>query len=103
MKKPMMLNLLGGLHYSLLRSKNTYINGELAYFDQKFNKHQWGLLAGAELDLYATKQLFFTFGARGGFAANARSFPRMKGRDGTDPLAFNAGLYTRINFRFMQK
>jgi hypothetical protein len=103
MKYPMMLNMLGGVHFSVLRSKNTYVNGQLNYFDQKFNRQQWGLTAGAELDMYISRQLFFTVGARGGFAANAGGFPRLKGRDGDDPLAFNAGLYTRINFRFVQK
>jgi hypothetical protein len=99
-KNPIVLNFTGGFHYSVLRSRNTFINDELAYFDQKHNQHQWGLLGGAEVDIYATKQLFFTIGARAGFNAGTEGFPRMKGPDGSNPIAFQTGAFARLNYRF---
>jgi len=99
-KNPIVLNFTGGFHYSLLRSRNTFINGELAYFDQQHNQHQWGVLGGAEVDIYATKQLFFTIGARAGFNAGTEGFPRMKGPDGSNPIAFQSGAFARLNYRF---
>jgi hypothetical protein len=99
-KNPIVLNFTGGFHYSLLRSRNTFINDELAYFDQKHNQHQWGLLGGAEIDIYATKQLFFTVGARAGFNAGTEGFPRFKGSDGNNPVALQTGIFARLNYRF---
>ena len=100
-RNPVILNLMGGFQYSLLRSKNTFINDELALVDQKFNKHTWGLSAGAELDIYATKQLFFTIGMKSAFASDFSGFPRFKGKEGNDPMSIQTGLYARLNYRFI--
>jgi hypothetical protein len=99
-KNPVTLNFVGGFHYSVLRSRNTFVNGELSYFDQKHNQHQWGLVAGTEVDIYAGRQLFFTLGARMGFNAGTEGFPRMKGAEGNNPLAFQTGAFARLNYRF---
>lgn len=99
-KNPIVLNFTGGFHYSILRSRNTFINDELAYFDQKHNQHQWGLIGGAEIDIHATKQLFFTIGARAGFNTGTEGFPRFIGPDGNNPVALQTGAFARLNYRF---
>lgn len=100
-RNPIILNLMGGFQYSLLRYKNTFVNDELALVDQKFNKHTWGLAAGAELDIYATRQLFFTIGMKSAFASDFSGFPRFKGKEGNDPISIQTGLYARLNYRFI--
>lgn len=97
--KPIAMNILFGGHYSYLRSKNTFINGQLAFFDQKFNVHQWGLQLGLDFDIYLTERLFITTGARTGFGANLLGFPRPYGKNDKDPLSYQTGIYTKLQFR----
>jgi|GEM_PF-5907530 len=102
-KIPVTLNFIGGIQYSRLRSKNTFINNELSYFDIYHNKHQWGLLTGTELDFHATNRIFFTLGSRIGFNANANTFPRLRGNNGVDPVSMQIGVYAKINYRIIRK
>lgn len=97
--KPISMNVLFGGHYSYLRSKNTFIDNQLAFFDQKYNVHQWGLQVGLDFDIYLTQRLFITTGARTGFGANLLGFPRPYGKNDKDPLSYQTGVYTKLQFR----
>lgn len=97
---PTSLSLLGGAHYSRLKTTNTYIDGEVAPFEVNYNKNQWGFLAGLELDLYPTNRIFFTVGARATFNADLATFPSLRGADGKAPFSVQTGVYAKLNYLF---
>lgn len=97
---PASLSLLGGAHYSKLKTTNTYVNGEVEPFEVNYNKNQWGFLAGVEFDLYPTNRIFFTVGARATFNADATTFPSLRGADGTAPFSVQTGVYAKLNYLF---
>ncbi len=100
---PATFNLLGGLHYSRLKSTSTYINGEVEPFEINYNKQQWGLMAGFEFDLYPVDRIFFTFGGRASFNADLAAFPSLRGANGTAPFSVQTGLYAKIHYVFNKK
>jgi hypothetical protein len=101
--KPIILNLLFGGHYSHMQQCKMYIDGKASSFDQKVNNNEWGLMSGMDFDIYLNKHIYFTSGIRGGFGANTKGFPRMKGSDGNSPVSLQLGVYTKLNFRLPLK
>lgn len=102
-KSPVTFNFVGGLHYSKLKSVNTFINNQIAPVQVNYNDHEWGMLGGVEFDIYATNRIFFTLGSRVAFNADLKQFPRLRGKDGSDPFSIQAGVYAKINYVFSFK
>lgn len=97
---PATFNLLGGFHYSRLKSTSTYINGQVEPFELNYNKQQWGLMAGLEFDFYPVDRIFFTVGGRASFNADIEAFPSVRGANGTAPFSVQTGVYAKIHYVF---
>lgn len=102
-KSPITLNFVGGVHYSKLKSVNTFIDGQIAPVKVNYNEQEWGMLGGIEFDIFPTNRLYFTLGSRMTFNADLKQFPRLRGRDGSDPFSIQSGVYAKINYVFSFK
>ncbi|HUH75008.1 MAG TPA: outer membrane beta-barrel protein [Chitinophagales bacterium] len=102
-KTPITFNFVGGIHYSKLKSVNTYIENQIAPVEVNYNEQEWGMLGGVEFDIYATNRIFFTLGTRLAFNADLKQFPRLRGDDGADPFSVQTGVYAKINYAFSFK
>ena len=102
-KCPITLNFVGGLHYSKLKSVNTFINDQIAPVPVDYNEQEWGMLGGFEFDIFPTNRIFFTFGSRVTFNADLKQFPRLRGSDGTNPFSVQTGVYAKMNYVFSFK
>lgn len=102
-KCPITLNIVGGIHYSKLKTVNTYVDNQIAPLGVNYNEHEWGMLGGVEFDIFPTNRLFFTVGSRMTFNADLKNFPRVRGKDGSDPFSVQTGVYAKINYVFSFK
>lgn len=102
-KCPITLNLVGGIHYSKLKTVNTYVDHQIAPLGVNYNEHEWGMLGGVEFDIFPTNRIFFTVGSRVTFNADLEKFPSLRGNKGSDPFSVQAGVYAKINYVFSFK
>lgn len=93
-------NYLAGLHYSKLKNTNTFVNGEIENFQINKNVHQWGMMLGAELDIYPTERIFVSLGVRGTFNADVNNLPTLRGDNNTDPFSVQTAVYAKIHYVF---
>lgn len=102
-KIPIAMSYIGGIHFSKLKTVNTYINGEIAPFEVNYNSSQWGLLSGIEFDFLVSKNISFTLGSRFSFNADLQQFPRLRGADKVSPFSIQSGLYAKFNYLLPHK
>ncbi len=92
--KPIVLNFLFGTNFGALIKQDVLANNQSILFNKQFSKFEGGLNAGLDIDLYMTRNLYFTIGARTGFGTSFK-----KGV----PVSYQIGVATQLNFRVPKK
>ncbi len=91
--KPIMFSVLFGPQFSNLVKKEVLLNNQSAN-SNPYNKIQGGLMAGIDFDLYMTRYMYMTIGARTGFGTSFKK---------NTPLNYQIGITTQFNFRVPKK
>lgn len=100
----LVFNYLVGVRYSDLRVVSaTLEDGTDQRFGQDYSTSKWGFSAGFELDYYLTPNLFMSVGMRGGVTGNARSFPKLAEDGEHGAIGYDAGVFTRLSYRFNRR
>lgn len=91
--KPIMFSVLFGPQFSYLVKKEVLLNTQ-SVNSNPYNKIQGGLMAGIDFDLYMTRYMYMTIGARTGFGTSFKK---------NTPLNYQIGISTQFNFRVPKK
>lgn len=92
--KPVTLSLLFGPQITYLLKQKILVDGQLAPLAPSYNKAEFGVAAGMDIDLYMSRNLYMTIGARTGFSTSMRK---------DKPMQYQIGLLTQFNFRVPKK
>lgn len=92
--KPIALSFLFGPQFSMLIKQKGNIDGVGIQNLPTYNKAEFGILGGIDFDLFMTRNVAMTIGARSGFMSALK-----KGQ----PMSFQLGVTTQFNFRFPKK
>lgn len=92
--KPIALSFVFGPQIGFLIKKEVTFDGEKVKNIPEYNKVEFGVLGGFDFDLFMTRNVALTIGARSGFASSMR-----RGQ----PMSFQLGVTTQFNFRFPKK
>jgi hypothetical protein len=92
--KPFSLSLLLGPHMSFLVKQKVTLDGIAVNEPPQYNKVEMGLMGGFDFDVFLTRFMNMTVGARSGFGSSLR-----KGQ----PMSIQLGITTQFNFRFPKK
>lgn len=92
--KPIALSFLFGPQFSILLKQKGNIDGVGITNLPQYNKAEFGILSGIDFDLFMTRNVAMTIGARSGFMSSFK-----KGQ----PMSFQLGVTTQFNFRFPKK
>ena len=92
--KPIALSFLFGPQIGFLLKKNVMMDGNELKNTPEYNKTEFGIAGGFDFDLFMTRNLALTIGGRTGFASSFK-----KGQ----PMSFQLGVTTQLNFRFPKK
>lgn len=91
--KPIVFSVLFGPQFSYLFKKEVLLNNQ-SVPSNSYNKVEGGILAGIDFDLYMTRFMYLTIGARTGFGTSFKK--------GT-PCSYQLGVTTQFNFRIPKK
>ncbi|MDB5226103.1 MAG: hypothetical protein JWN78_296 [Bacteroidota bacterium] len=92
--RPMAVSFLFGPQMSILVKQKVLFDGERMQNAPGYNKTELGLTGGFDYDLFLTRFMCLTVGARAGFGSTLK-----KGQ----PMSFQLGMTTQFNFRFPKK
>ena len=102
-KKPVSLNLVGGLAYSRLRSASITLNeDEIKNAEELFSQNQLGLVLGVEYDIYLHKYMFLSLGIRGSFYGDTKYFKTI-GQDVPRTYDMLLGVHASLNFQLPKR
>ncbi len=92
--RPMSVSFLFGPQMSILVKQKILMDGEIVKNAPGYNKTELGLTGGFDYDLFLTRFMCLTVGARAGFGSTLK-----KGQ----PMSIQLGMTTQFNFRFPKK
>lgn len=72
-QQPISISTALGLQYSRLKSSSSEVNSH-SFNHDVMQVHNWGWVAGIDMDLYVTPNYFFSLGLRGSVTAAGRAF-----------------------------
>lgn len=102
-KKPVALNLVGGLAYSRLQSASITLNEDkIENAEELFSQNQVGLLLGVEYDMYLNKYMFLSLGVRGSFYGDTKYFKTI-GQDVPRTYDMLLGVNASLNFQLPKR
>lgn len=102
-KKPVALNLVGGIAYSRLRSASITLNEDkIDNAEELFSQNQLGLILAVEYDIYLHKYMFLSLGVRGGFYGDTKYFKTI-GQDVPRTYDMLLGVNASLNFQLPKR
>lgn len=102
-KRPMALNLVGGVAYSRLQSASITLNEDkIKDATELFSQDQMGLLLAIEYDMYLNRYMFLTMGVRGSFFGDVKYFKTI-GQDVPRTYDMVLGVNASLNFQLPKR
>jgi hypothetical protein len=92
--KPIALSFIFGPQLGVLIKQKYSLAGEPITSMASYSKVEFGMLVGFDFDLFMTRNVAMTIGARSGFMA-----PTQRNK----PMSFQLGITSQFNFRFPKK
>ena len=92
--KPISVSFLVGPQFAFLIKQNVKLDGVSINNAPQYNKLEFGINGGFDFDLYMMRYMYLTIGARTGFGSSFQ-----KGQ----PMSFQLGMTTQLNFRYAKK
>lgn len=91
--KPIAVSFVVGPQFNFLLKQQVSLDG-LAVKTPQYNKFEFGVLGGFDFDLYMMRYMYLTIGGRTGFGTSFKP---------GQPMSFQLGLTTQLNFRYAKK